>query len=83
MVAWGSDPENRYFNLWTFSAVFLKPKQQATSVHKTDKPSIWALLKELFTLDWNKNEKIINEYINERQIKMTWPALHASTNQQS
>ena len=35
------------------------------------------LLNELFTLDQDKNEQIINEYINERQIKMTYPTMTA------
>ena len=38
---------------------------------------IETLLNELFTLDQDKNEQIINEYINERQIKMTYPTMTA------
>ena len=40
---------------------------------------IETLLSELFTLDQDKNEQIINEYINERQIKMTITALFESS----
>ena len=39
---------------------------------------IETLISELFTLDQDKNEQIINEYINERQIKMTMTALFES-----
>ena len=46
LVAQRSDPENRDYNLWTFSALFLQTfiflgrKQEATFVQRTDKPSI-------------------------------------------
>ena len=76
MVAPTSDPENGDFNLWTFlvsllqKLVFPGQNQPTAFVQKTDKPSNETLLNELFTLDQDKKEEIINEYINERQIKM-------------
>ena len=45
LVAQRSDPENRDYNLWTFSALFLQKfiflgrKQEATFVQRTDRPS--------------------------------------------
>ena len=66
MVARTSDPENGDFNLWTFlvsllqKLVFPGQNYQTTFVQKLTNLAIETLLNELFTLDQDKKEEIIN-----------------------
>ena len=61
-----------HFQLYFYENLFFPDKNSYLHSYKTlSNLTIETLLNKLFTLDQDKNEQIINKYVNRRQIKMT------------
>ena len=61
-----------HFQLYFYENLFFPDKNSYLHSYKTlSNLAIETLLNKLFTLDQDKNEQIINKYVNRRQIKMT------------
>ena len=89
MDAWRPYTNAQNCDLWTFSNIFLqKPlfpaeNRKVHSYKKLTNSAIQTLLNDLFTLDREKNEQTINEYVRQRHINMTWPQWIPLANHQS
>ena len=68
-------------NLRTFWNIFYKnlffpdKDSKLCNYKKLTNDALETLLNKLFSLDQENNKCIINEYIKQRQIQMTWPTL--------
>ena len=66
------------FQLYFYENLFfLDEHSKLQNYKKLTNIALETLLKRFFTLNREKNEQILIEYIRQRQIKMTWPTLTA------
>ena len=72
------------FQIYFYENLFFPDKNsKIESYKKFTNNAIKKLLSQRFTLDQERNEQLINEYIRQKQIKMTWPQWLTWANHQS
>ena len=67
-------------DLWTYQIFFSDENSKIRSYNNLTNSDIKTFLNELFTLDRERNEQLMNEYIRQKQINMTWPQRLTLTN---
>ena len=70
---WRSDTKNRDSKMWTFLNLFFPDKNsKIQSFRKLTKEAIKTLLNKIFRLDQEQKKNIIQNYMNEKNIMLTW-----------
>ena len=70
---WRSDTKNRDSKMWTFLNLFFPDKNsKMQSFRKLTKEAIKTLLNKIFRLDQEQKKNIIQNYMNEKNIMLTW-----------